>query len=76
MAAAPREWAVPMARWLEAVYSRADFAQAWWRDGFECVQQAGELVYVPPLLRHATFNEVETLAVARTEPYQTSGRPA
>lgn len=57
--------AMPMARWVTDVWdARADLVERWQRDGFECVQLRGELMYVPSKLRHAVVNQELTLAMA------------
>ena len=55
---------LPMREWVAGVWSRPELARRWAIDGYECVQHAGELVYIPSKLRHAVLNEEPTLAVA------------
>ena len=55
-----------MRQWLHTVYPRAAFQATWRRRGWECVQAAGEVFFVPGLLQHGVVNIGETLAVAVT----------
>ena len=55
-----------MAEWTKTVYTYADFRELWGRRGWECVQAAGELMFVPAMLSHATLNLGEVLALAVT----------
>ena len=48
------------------IFPSAAFQRAWTQQGataWQCVQAAGELVYLPAWMRHATLNEVESLGV-------------
>lgn len=53
-----------IARWFREDYAAPPFHDLWRADGFECVQHAGELVYVPSMLQHAVLNLEETFAIA------------
>lgn len=56
-----------MAVWEASVFRSPAFQRGWARSGaraWHCEQRAGELVYIPRQLRHATLNPTDTLAVA------------
>ena len=49
-------------KFMTTVYRQPKF-QAWWkRQGHECVQEAGELMYIPRISPHAVLNMGETIA--------------
>lgn len=66
-ARAPRAAPEPPA----ACHPRADrkdagFRKSWANIGWECVQEAGELMFVPPRLQHAVVNIGETVTVTHS----------
>jgi hypothetical protein len=50
--------------WVDHVYPLPSFRAAWRRVGFEVLQAAGDLLYVPAGLTHGTLNLDETLCLA------------
>jgi len=42
---------------------RKDFRAWWGHKGWECVQEPGELMYIPPRLEHAVMNVGETIGI-------------
>ena len=50
--------------WVDHVYPLPTFTAAWRRVGFEVLQAAGDLLYVPAGLLHGTLNLDETLCLA------------
>eukprot|EP00931_Biecheleriopsis_adriatica_P087864 TRINITY_DN62277_c0_g1_i1.p1 TRINITY_DN62277_c0_g1~~TRINITY_DN62277_c0_g1_i1.p1 ORF type:complete len:321 (-),score=39.73 TRINITY_DN62277_c0_g1_i1:25-987(-) len=49
-----------MREFVEHVYPQGALRASW----FDCVQEAGDVIYVPDYASHATLNEGETLAVS------------
>jgi len=48
---------------MQRIYPTQMF-QSWWsRHGIECVQEAGEILWIPRLLQHAVLNMGETIGV-------------
>lgn len=53
-----------MAAWVEHVLPLPD-VRAWWaRAGWDCVQRAGDLLYVPGQLHHGTLNLDEAVSLS------------
>lgn len=52
------------ASWLEEVYPLPAHQEKWTKYGFECVQEPGDIIYVPQAMVHGTYNIDETLGLA------------
>ena len=64
--------------WVKAAHvasPAADVPFAWLQHMWHCTQEAGELMYVPPSMRHAIFNHDETFAVGVQTDVMVMGSP-
>ena len=68
--AAPR---LAMHQWLSTTYPSVQ--ARWLRSGYECTQNAGEVVIMPPEMQHAVLNVEHATAALVFEAYASAGDP-
>ena len=49
---------------MQHIHSLPSFQQKWAKSGYECVQNPGDILYVPQSMQHGTMNIDETVGMA------------